>query len=149
MNGKNIYVTADNNQPVKTTLTRSSDGTSVQVTPVNAYVMGKQYWLFTTDGITTDSGKQALSKAAAMPFLITETSQISSVTDKYSDLLTSFTMVTSQEVCSVKINQTDMLYKGNNTFSLGMTGLKQGSNVTITAYDGDGKVLNIQTYTVK
>lgn len=149
VNINNIYVTDDNNLPVKTTLTRSSDGSSVQVIPVNAYIVGRQYWLFMTGAITTNNGKQYLSKPGAMPFTVTADSKISSVSDKYSDLLTSFTVITSPDVCSVKINQTEMLYKGDNNFRIGMTGLKQGANVTVYAFDGKGILLQSQIYKVK
>ena len=148
VNSSNIYVTDDNNLPVKTTLTRSADGASVQVSPVSPYIVGKKYWLFMTGGITTNSGKQYLSKPGAVPFMVLPDSKISSVSDGYSSLLTSFTVVTSLEVCRVKINQSDMIYQGNNIYALGMTGLKQGAKVTVNAYDGKGYLLQSQIYTV-
>ena len=148
VNSSNIYVTDDSNLPVKTTLNRSADGTSVQVTPVSAYIVGKKYWIFMTGGITTNSGKQYLSKPGAVPFMVLLDSKISSVSGIYSSLLTSFTVVTSPEVCSVKINQSEMLYQGDNIFALGMTGLKQGAKVTVNAYDGKGYLLESRIYTI-
>ena len=149
VNSSNIYVTDDNNLPFKTTLTRTTDGASVQVSPVSTYTIGKEYWLFVTGNITFNSGKQHLSKPMAVPLVVTSPdSMISSVSASYSSLITSFTVVTSPEVCGVKINQTEMIYQGNNTYAVGMTGLKQGSNVTVNAYDGNGKFLQSQIYTV-
>ena len=148
VNSDNIYVTDDSNLLVKTTLTRSEDGASVMVSPNNAYTVGKKYWLFITGGITTNGGKQYLSKPGAVPFMVVSDSKISSVSHSYSGLLTSFAVVTSPEVFRVKINQTDMLYQGNNNFALGMTGLKLGDNVTVSAYDSNGKLLQSQIYKV-
>lgn len=145
VNSSNIYVKDDNNLLVKTTLTRSTDGASVQISPVGSYIAGRKYWLYMTGGLTTNNGNQKLTQPVAMPFLV---SKLSSVTDSYSSLLTSFTVITSPDVCSVKINQNYMLYQGNNTYSLGMTGLKQGATVTVYAYDGTGNLLQMQTYTI-
>lgn len=148
MTSSNIYVTDDNNLAVKTTLTRSDDGTSVLVSPVNAYTVGKKYWLFVTGGITTNGGKQFLSKPGVIPFMVLPDSKIRSISHSYSSLLTSFIVVASPEVFRVKINLNDMLYQGNNTFALGMTGLKLGDNVTVNAYDSNGKLLQSQIYTI-
>lgn len=149
MNSSNIYVTDDSNVLSKTILTRSSDGASVLVKPVSAYIVGKKYWLFMTGDITTNGGKQQLSKPLVMPFMVTAPdSKISSVSASYSSLLTSFTVLTSSDVYRVKINQSEMMYRGDNTYELGMTGLKQGSKVTVYAYDSTGKLLKSQIYTV-
>lgn len=149
LNNSNFYMTDDNNKPVSTTLTQSTDGASVQISPVYAYSAGNKYWLFITGGITFEGGKRHLTKPVAMPFMVTlPNSMISSVTDSYSSFLTSFTVSTSPDVFSVKINQTSMLYQGNNVYGLGMTGLKQGSRVTIYAYDSNGKLLQSQIYIV-
>lgn len=148
VNSSNIYVTDDSNVLMKTTLTRSADGASVLVSPVSAYTVGKKYWLFTTGGITVNSGKQHLTKPMAMPFLVLPDSKISSISGSYSSLLTSFNVVTSPEVCRVKINQSEMLYQGNDIYALGMTGLKLGANVTVSAYDGNGILLKSQVYTL-
>jgi len=149
VNSSNIYMTDDNNLLVKTTLIRSADGASVQVSPVSAYSVGKKYWLFMTGDITTNSGKQQLTKPLVMPFIVTSPdSKISSISSSYSSFLTSFTVLTSPDVCSVKINQSETIYQGNNIFALGMTELKQGTNVTVYAYDSNGKLLQSQIYTV-
>ena len=148
MTSSNIYVTDDSNLAVKTTLTRSADGASVLVSPVSAYTVGKKYWLYVTGNITTDGGKQYLSKPSAVPFMVLPDSKIRSVSHSYSSLLTSFVVVASPEVFRVKINLNDMLYQGNNTFALGMTGLKLGDNVTVSAYDSNGKLLQSQIYKV-
>jgi hypothetical protein len=144
-----IYVTDDSNQPVNTTLTRSSDGTSVQVFPSSAYLAGKKYWLFITNGLTASSGKNVLTQPIAVPFIVTAgNSKIIQITESSSSLLTSFTVVTSPDVFTVKINSTGMIYQGNNTYSLGMSGLKTGSIVTVYAYDSSGKLLGSQKYTI-
>ena len=149
MNSSNIYVKDESDVLFKTTLTRSTDGASVLVKPVSAYTVGKKYWLFMTGDITTNSGKQQLSKPLVMPFIVTAPeSKISSVSASYSSLLTSFTVLTSSDVCKVKINQSEMMYQGDNTYALGMTGLKLGSKVTVYAYDSTGRSLKTQIYTV-
>lgn len=148
VNSSNLYVTDDSNKLVKTTLIRSADGASVQIHPVSAYVVGKKYWVYVTEGVTVNNGKQHLTKQEAMPFMVVKDSVISSVSNSYSSLLTSFTVVTSPEVCSVKIKQSQMLYQGNNIYKLGMTGLKLGSKVTVYAYDGKGKLLESEIYTI-
>lgn len=150
MNSSNIYVTDDSNVLFKTTLTRSTDGASVLIKPVSAYTVGKKYWLFMTGDITTNgSGKQRLSKPLVMPFLVTAPgSKISSISSSYSSLLTSFTVLTSSDVYRVKVNQSEMMYQGSNTFALGMVGLKQGSTVKVYAYDSNGKLLQTLSHTV-
>jgi hypothetical protein len=151
VNSSNIYATDDNNQPVNTTLSLSADRTSVQITGVNAYVPGKKYWIFITGGITAFGGEQQLSQPVAIPFTVTgQTSNtpITSVQDSYSSYITSFTVSTLPGVFSVNINQSKMLYQGNYTFAVGMTGLKQGQTVTIYAYDSNGHLLQSQKYTV-
>jgi kumamolisin len=65
-----IYVADDSNQSVSTTLTPSSDVASVQVSPVNEYTIGKEYWLYITNRVTVNSGSQNLSKPVVMPFMI-------------------------------------------------------------------------------
>jgi len=146
VNSSNIYVTDDSDKLVKTTLTRSSDGVSVQVSPVNAYIAGKTYWLFMTKGLTVDGGTKQLTQPVAMPFIV---GNINSVTNSFSSLITSFTVVTSPEVWSVKINGNEMQYQGNNIYTRGVNGLKQGAKVTVYAYDSSGKLLQSQSYTVK
>ncbi|MDQ7093928.1 hypothetical protein REC12_10035 [Desulfosporosinus sp. PR] len=147
LNNTNLYITDDNNKVVNTTLTTS--GTSVQIKPSAAFIAGNRYWIFITGNITFVNGKLHLTQPLAIPFIVTvPNSEITSVSDSYSSLITSLTVTTSPEVYSVKINQTYMLYQGNNTYTLGMTALKQGSKVTISAYDSNGKSLQSQTYIV-
>lgn len=145
----NFYITDNNNTLLSTTLTQSADGSSVLVKPVSAYIPGNKYWLFITGDITFEDGAHHLSKPIAMPFIVMKPdSKISSVTDNYSSLLTTFTVTTSSDVFSVKIDQQAMLYQGNNMFSLGVAGLKLGGKVTIAAYDSNGKLLQSQTYII-
>ena len=149
VNSSRIYVTDDSNQPVNTTLARSSDGTSVQVVPSSAYIVGKKLWLFVTNGLTASSGKNVLTQPIAVPFIVTAgNSKIIQITESCSSLLTSFTVFTSPDVFTVKINSKGMIYQGNNTYSLGMSGLKTGSIVTVYAYDSSGKLLGSQKYTI-
>lgn len=145
-----IYVTDDDNRQVSTTLTRSADGTSVQVKPSGAYTVGKKYWLYITSELTAENGKKALAEPIAAPFLVAdENSKIIEISSSYSAILTSFTVLTSPDVFAVKINSKSMIYQGNNAYSLGMTGLKTGSIVTVSAYDKNGKSLKSQKYTIK
>ena len=149
VNNSRFYITDDNNQAVKTTLVQSSDGTSVKVNPTKAYTVGAKYWLFIAGGLTANSGKNTLTQPIAVPFIVAaENSKIIQVSGAYSSLLTSFTVVTSPDVYKVKVNQKELLYQGNNTFSLGMTGLKTGSIVTVYAYNSSGKLLESQKYTI-
>lgn len=80
--------------------------------------------------------------------LVTQSATITSISSSYSSFITSFTVTTSPDVFNVKVNQTDMLYQGNNTFILGMSSLKQGSKVTIYIYDSTNKLLKSQSYTL-
>lgn len=147
----NIYMTNDSNQAVSTTLAQSSDRTSVQVSAITAYIPGNKYWIFITGGITANGGKQHLSQPVAIPFTVTgqaSSSQITSVVDSYSSFITSFTVGTLPGVFNVRINQNVMLYQGKNTYALGMTGLKLGQTVTISAYDSNGVLLQSQSYIV-
>lgn len=150
VNRSNIYVTDDSNRSVSTSLVRSADGTSVQVKPSSAYTVGKKYWLFISGGLTAANGKNALAQPIAAPFLVAEeNSKIIQISASHSPLLTSFTVLTSADVFSVKINSKNMIYQGNNTYTLGMTGLKTGGTVTVYAYDSKGKCLKNQKYTIK
>jgi hypothetical protein len=149
VNGSRIYVTDDNNKPFNTTVAPSTDRTSVQVMPTSAYIAGKKYWLFIAGGLTASSGKNTLTQPIAVPFIVAAgNSKIIQVSDSYSSLLTSFTVVTSPDVFTVKINSQVMIYQRENTYSLGMSGLKTGSIVTVYAYDSSGKLLESQKYTI-
>lgn len=150
VNRDNIYITDDSNNPVNATLTRSTDGTSVQVKPSAAYTVGKKYWLFVGGGLTADNGQNALTQPIAAPFLVAaEDSKIIQISASHSSLLTSFTVLTSEDVFSVKINNKNAIYQGNNNYTLGMTGLKTGGIVTVVAYDSKGKSLANQKYTIE
>jgi len=146
INDSNVYMTDDSNRALSTVLTVSSDQTSVQISALSTFTPGSKYWIYITGGITADNGKQKLSQPLAIPFTVT--GPISSVTDSYSSLITSFTVETQPNVYSVSINQNNMLYEGNNTFSLAMTNLKQGNKVVINAYDSAGRLLQSESYTV-
>lgn len=149
VNKANIYVTDDNDKLVSTTLSLSSDGLTVQVKPVSAYLAGNKYWLYINGDITFNGGKQHLAQSIVMPFMITTAgTEIYSVSDSYSSLFSNFSVVTGPDVFSVKINSTNMIYQGNNSYSVGMVGLKQGSKVTVYAYDSSGKLLQSQVYIV-
>ncbi|WP_140417776.1 Ig-like domain-containing protein [Desulfosporosinus sp. FKA] len=149
INKGNIYVTDDSNNLIGTTLSLSSDGLTVQVTPVSAYLAGNKYWLYISGDLTFNGGKQHLAQPIAMPFTVTSAgSEIYSVSDSYSSLFTNFSVATGPDVFSVKINSTSMIYQGNNSYSVGMVGLKQGSKVTVYAYDSTGKLLQSQVYIV-
>lgn len=150
VNRDNIYITDDSNNPVNTTLTRSTDGTSVQVKPSTAYTVGKKYWLFIGGGLTADNGQNALTQPIAAPFLVAdEDSKIIQISTGHSSLLTSFIVLTSGDVFSVKINNKNAIYQGNNTYTLGISGLKTGGTVTVVAYDSKGKSLANQKYTIE
>lgn len=71
INSRSIYVADDSNQSVATTLAQVSDGTSVQVSPVTAYSIGKLYWLFITGDVAAKSENLTLTSSVAMPFIIT------------------------------------------------------------------------------
>lgn len=150
VNQNNIYVTDDNNNAISTSLACSDDGNSVQVKPTGAYKVGQKYWLFVGGGLIADNGKNALAQPIAVPFLVAEeNSKIILISAGKSSLLTSFTVLTSGDVFSVKINSKNMIYQGNNTYTLGMTGLKTGGTVTVNVYDSKGKSLASQKYTLE
>lgn len=149
LNNTNIYITDDNNTHLSAALTLSTDGASVQISPSAAYISGNKYWLFITGNITSENGNKQLTQPIALPFLVTASnSTISSVSDSYSSFVTGFTVTTSPDVYSVKINQTSMLYQGNNTYTLGVTGLNPGGKVTVYAYDSNGRLVQSQIYIV-
>ncbi|SHN79476.1 Ig-like domain-containing protein [Desulfitobacterium chlororespirans] len=146
VNKNNIYLTDDRNNPVAATLTLSKEENSVIIKPAKAYTVGNKYWIFVTGGITGKDGIKQLSQPIAVPFEVK--GKISSVASSYSEIITSFKVTTSSDVYSVKINSTPMHYQGDNTYTLGISGLKQGGKVTIYAYDSSGKLLTSESYQI-
>ncbi|MCL6639567.1 MAG: Ig-like domain-containing protein [Firmicutes bacterium] len=145
VNSNNIYVTDDNNQRVSTLLATSDDGTAVSVSPAGSYQAGKEYRLFLTGGLTSTRGL-TLSPQVVVPFTVSDpNAKIILFESNYSSFLTGITVVTSPDVYSVLVNQTEMHYRGNNTYNLGVPGLSQGASVTVKAYDGSGKLLESKT----
>ena len=145
----NIYVTDANNQRVDTVLTPSPDGGTVDVTPIKAYTTGKEYRLFVARGLTSAKGSSSLSPQIVVPFAVARNNtKLILISNTSSSLLTNFTVVASPDVHSVNINQTAMHYQGNNTFTLGVTGLTPGNVVTVYAYDSSGQPLESKPYSV-
>ena len=156
INNLNVYVTDDNHNVVKTSLKQSVDRTAIQISPVNAYTLGKKYWIYITQGITSDNGKNYLVQPIVVPFTISNgpsgtpapDEKIMLISHTYSSVLTNFTVTTSPDVFAVKINQISALYEGNNTFVLGLPNIAPGAKVTVTAYDSNGKLLQSKIYAV-
>jgi hypothetical protein len=67
----------------------------------------------------------------------------------YNTFFTLIEVKVTDAVTSVEVNKTRMHYEGNNTFSLAVAGLKVGQNITITAFNITGRVIQTQTYQVK
>ncbi len=154
VNGTNIFVTDADNRPLATILSVSGDGASVTVRPASPYTVGNEYRLYVTKGVCArGAGGQKgapLSKQLALPFTIAfQGGYIQSVSSVYHTLLTSITVITSKDVHSVSIDDTDMQYLGGNKFKLGIPGLAPGATVVIRAYDGSGEQLLVQDYIIK
>ncbi len=153
VNNDNIFITDVNNRPLAATLSVSTDGASVTIEPVNPYTMGGDYWLFVTSGVCARGADNQigapLSKPLALPFTVSSQSgYIQSVSSIYHTLLTAITVTTSKAVHSVTVNGADTQYLGDNRFKLGLPGLAPGAMVVVKAYDGSGKLLVTQDYTV-
>ncbi len=134
---------------VDTKLTNSTDGYMTYVTPLKAYEIGKEYTLFITNKVTSKNGHR-LSTPIAVPFiLIDKNAKIQHVTSHYSSFLTMVTVFTSPDVHRVKIGTSDeMHFQGNNTYTLGLPDLKQGTRLTIRAYDESNRLLETKKHTL-
>ena len=152
-----VYVEDEAYRLFFTDVTLSSDKKSIIVTPRNAYQENKTYRLNITKDVTSEKGKK-LAKSIVLPFALNEVSGtnnpttsdkgITNVNLSTTNFATRVTAISNDSVNRVTANSKDMHYEGNNTYSIGLTGLSTGSKVLIQAYDISGKRIFSGTYTV-
>jgi len=143
-----VYVEDENYRSFFTDATLSSDKKSIIVTPKSAYQENKTYKLHISKDIMSDKGKK-LEKEIILPFVLNKASQneqppttegaIKNVTLSAQNFATMVTVVSNDSVNRVTANSNEMHYEGNNTYTIGLTGLTPGDNVTIQAYELNGK----------
>ena len=151
VNSGNIYILDSDNRPVAVTLSISGDNAAV-ISPAGPFTAGKEYRLYVTKGVYRDAGSQTsvpLSQPLVMPFIIAKADYLQSIRTVSNSLVTDISVAAKPLVHSVSINDTNMLYQGNNKFKLGVVGLTSGSKVVVKAYDSSGSLLQTLDYTVK
>lgn len=153
VNNNNIYIVDSNNSPVAVTLSISSDNAAVTIRPVSPYTVGNEYWLYVTKGVwCRGAGGQTavpLSSPLVMPFIVAQDGYIQSIGNVYNTLLTEISVTTDSAVHSVSINGTNMIYRKNNKFQLGVAGLARSAKLIVKAYDSSGNLLQTLEYTIK
>lgn len=148
INNTTVYVEDDGYRMFFTDVTLSSDNKSIIVKPRNTYQENKTYRLNISQNVTSEKGKK-LAKSIVLPFSIngvpvtdtpaTNDKAITNVKFLTTNFATRVSAISNDSVNRVTANSKDMHYEGNNTYSIGLTGLSTGSNVLIQAYDMSGK----------
>ncbi|WP_338450380.1 Ig-like domain-containing protein [Niallia oryzisoli] len=143
-----VYVEDENYRLFFTDVTVSSDKKSIIVTPKDVYQENKTYRLNISKDVTSAKGEK-ISKKIILPFILDDSTgnenpdtineAISNVKITSTAFASLVTATSDDSVNRVTANYKDMHYEGNNTFSLGITGLDSGDNVKIEAYDINGK----------
>jgi hypothetical protein len=149
-----VYVEDEKYRLVYTDVTLSDDRKSIIVTPRNAYQENTSYRLNITNDVASEKGKK-LEKGIVLPFTLkgsTDTTTtgdaISKVTLSSKNFAIMVTAISNDTVNKVTANSKEMHYEGNNTYSIGLTGLTPGDTVKIQAYDTSGKRIYSKDYTV-
>lgn len=146
--GTSVYLTNDNNTPLNVSLVPSADGTEVKVVPLFNYTENTEYRLYIAGGVTSQNGLFKLAKPIVVPFTYLVNSKMLISAD-YSSFLTNLKVFATTDVAMVKANGLEMHYEGNNSYSLGLVGMKQGSVVTVQAFNSSGQVIDTQKYTIQ
>jgi len=149
VNSESVYVVDANENRVSTKLALSADKRAVQVSPTGKYSYGMRYEIRITGKVKGSNGKYML-QPVALPFIVTPSAgnAILDVKCYYSSFLTSVTVTVAPTVFRVTVNGQDAHYIGGDTYSIGLTGLKQGASVTIRAYDQNDKLLESRQCTI-
>lgn len=71
---------------------------------------------------------------------------IAKVDVDFSSYVPEVTVQTTAEVYKVNVNNITAQYLGDNIYSVGLYGLKEGSNILIQAYDQTGRLVQSYTY---
>lgn len=151
VNDDTVYVKDENGVRHSVRLSLSKDQTVIKIKPTKPYSPSRRYNIYITDGVAASTGKY-LNQPIMIPFTISNTSTgktIVSVNSKYSTFITAVTVTTSPDIYKVTANSKEMHYEGNNTYTLGIAGLKTGNTVTIRAYDANGKLIETLKHTIR
>ena len=130
-----VYVEDEAYRLFFTDVALSSDKKSIIVTPRNAYQENKTYRLNISKDVTSEKGKK-LTKSIVLPFALNEVSgtdnpatndnAITNVKFLTTNFATRVTATSNDSVNRVTANSKEMHYEGNNTYSIGLTGLSIG-----------------------
>ena len=149
VNSNTVYVMNSKQAKVATTIGLSTNGLTATVTPTQAYAAG-EYNLYITNGITSLVGKK-LAEQIIVPFTVIVEAPLSLkyIVDVESDsnsYVTELSVQTAPDVYKVNVNKMKMQYMGDNMYSAGIFGLKEGSTILLEAYDQNGKLLQSYNY---
>lgn len=173
VNNNTIYITDEYNQPISTTLSTSADGMSVTITPVSSYTKDKEYRVYVTSGLRSQTGT-ILTNQVVRPFICTSTSQgggtgtgnggnsggnnnggdyggnkgIVDFTYVYDPMVTMITVKGASSVYTIKINGTAMQYQGSNIYKLGIPQLSKNSTVKVETFDSTGTLIEAKDYLI-
>lgn len=148
IDNNSIYILDENETVVSSTVSATSDGTVIKITPIRSYLPGKKYQILITKLLTNPNGIK-LNSEVVVPFVVIDNSiAINFIDDQWSTFVTNITVVTKAEVSIVKVNNQEMHYEGNNVYSLGILNQKPGNSITVKAYDNSNKILDTQKYTI-
>lgn len=152
-----VYVEDEAYRLFFTDVTLSSDKKSIIVKPRYTYRENKTYRLNISKDVTSEKGEK-LEKSIVLPFALngvsgtdnptTDDNAITNVKFLTTNFATRVTANSNDAVNRVTANSKDMHYEGNNTYSIGLTGLSTGDNVRIQAYDTSGKRIFSDTFIV-
>ncbi|MFE8696436.1 Ig-like domain-containing protein [Cytobacillus sp. FJAT-53684] len=148
-----VYVEDGDYRLFFTDLALSSDKKSIIVTPKDIYKENTTYRLNITKEVASEKGKK-LEKAIIQPFVLngepdeTTTDAIKNVTFTSKNFATMVSVTSNDAVNKVTANSKELLYEGNNKYSIGLTGVASGDTVKIQAFDISGKRLFSKDYKV-
>ncbi|MDI3508270.1 MAG: hypothetical protein PWP55_462 [Clostridiales bacterium] len=151
VNANTVYVKDENGALHSVRLSLVENQTVIKIKPTKPYSPNRIYNIYITDDVAAITGKY-LKQPVIIPFTISNTSTgkaIVSVENIYSNFITAITVTTSPDIYKVIANSKEMHYEGNNTYTLGMTGLKTGDTVTIKAYNTNGKLIETLKHIIR
>jgi hypothetical protein len=153
-----VFVEDENYRLFFTDVSLSNDKKSIIVAPRGTYQENTTYKLTISNDVASVKGKK-LEKGIILPFTLNGSAEnvtdtpttgdaISNVTLSAKNFATMVTAISNDTVNKVTANSKEMNYEGNNTYSIGLTGLTPGDTVKIQAYDMNGKRIYLKEYTV-
>lgn len=161
---KNIFVKDKNNKLVPISLSIKNKKTII-ISPKYKYTANSNYYLYVNANIKSlkkVKGKYiSLSQNTIMPFYVKSASvnskptpnvvksNFDSINFTSKELFTDVEVKAEAFIYRVTINDSEMIYEGDNTFKLSLVDLKMGGIATFKVYDKNNILIETKKITIK